>query len=239
VRLRIRFAKLGRVRWTSHRDVARMWERAFRRVVLPVAYSGGFAPRPRISFGFALPTGCESVAEYLDVDVAEPVEPGTVLLGRLSASLPVGVDATAIADLEAGAASLQQDVTSSSWAIELLGATRQEATELVTTVLAEDSLVLERERKGETVIDDVRPAIRALAVDATSPADGGDAVLLLTELATQPRGLRPSELAAVLGDAVVFGRIRRLHQWIERDGARREPLPLDATGAPHACERAS
>ena len=63
-RVRIRFAKLGKIRWTSHRDVARMWERAFRRVQLPVAYSAGFSPRPRVSFGLALPTGYESVAEY-------------------------------------------------------------------------------------------------------------------------------------------------------------------------------
>ncbi|MGH9152349.1 MAG: TIGR03936 family radical SAM-associated protein, partial [Acidimicrobiales bacterium] len=70
MRLRFRFSKLGKVRWTSHRDVARMWERAFRRVELRLAYTQGFSPRPRVSFGLALPTGAESVAEYLDVEVA-------------------------------------------------------------------------------------------------------------------------------------------------------------------------
>ncbi len=55
VRLRIRFAKMGRVRWTSHRDVARMWERALRRARLPMAYTEGFSPRPKLSFGLALP----------------------------------------------------------------------------------------------------------------------------------------------------------------------------------------
>src|SRR6059036_543842 len=62
MRVRVRFNKLGKVRWTSHRDVARMWERAFRRARLPVAYTGGFSPRPKVSFGLALPTGCESEA---------------------------------------------------------------------------------------------------------------------------------------------------------------------------------
>ena len=66
-RVRVRFAKLGKVRWTSHRDVARMWERALRRAGLPVAYSGGVSPHPLLSFGLALPTGCESTAEYLDI----------------------------------------------------------------------------------------------------------------------------------------------------------------------------
>lgn len=67
VRVRLRFSKVGKVRWTSHRDVARMWERALRRSGLPVAYSGGFSPHPLLSFGLALPTGCESTAEYVDV----------------------------------------------------------------------------------------------------------------------------------------------------------------------------
>ena len=66
-RLRFRFSKMGKVRFTSHRDVARMWERALRRSRLPVAYSQGFVPHPLVSFGLALPTGCESLGEYLDV----------------------------------------------------------------------------------------------------------------------------------------------------------------------------
>jgi hypothetical protein len=70
VKLRLRFSKLGKVRFTSHRDVARMWERALRRAGLRVAYTGGFSPRPKIAFGLALPTGSESVAEYLDLELA-------------------------------------------------------------------------------------------------------------------------------------------------------------------------
>ncbi|HVT77145.1 MAG TPA: TIGR03936 family radical SAM-associated protein, partial [Acidimicrobiales bacterium] len=66
MKLRIRYTKLGKVRWISHRDIARCVERAVRRAKLPVAYSEGFSPRPRIAFGLALPTGAESSAEYLD-----------------------------------------------------------------------------------------------------------------------------------------------------------------------------
>src|SRR5204862_7253907 len=75
VKLRIRFTKLGKVRFTSHRDIARMWERAFRRTGVALAYTAGFSPRPKISFGLALPTGHESVAEYLDVELAEDGPP--------------------------------------------------------------------------------------------------------------------------------------------------------------------
>ena len=76
VKLRLRYAKLGKVRFTSHRDTARIWERAMRRAGVPVATSAGFTPRPRLSFGLALPTGAESVAEYLDAEVLDDVDDG-------------------------------------------------------------------------------------------------------------------------------------------------------------------
>ena len=92
MRLRVRFQKLGKVRWTSHRDVARMWERACRRVQLPLAWTGGFSPRPKLSFGLALPTGAESVAEYLDLELApDAVVDVENLPARLSPALPAGV----------------------------------------------------------------------------------------------------------------------------------------------------
>ena len=69
MRVRLRFTKAGKVRFTSHRDVARMWERAVRRAGLPVSYSEGFSPRAKLHFGLALSTGHESIAEYLDVDL--------------------------------------------------------------------------------------------------------------------------------------------------------------------------
>jgi radical SAM-linked protein len=227
-RLRFRFAKLGKVRWTSHRDVARMWERALRRAGLPVAYSEGFSPRPRISFGLALPTGHESVAEYLDVDFGEPVEPLT-LPSRLSPALPVGIDVTAAAVVERGADSLQHEVTSSSWAVQL--DERDHPAARIDEVLAAPEVVVTRERKGRPVTDDIRPAIRSLVLEPGNT--------LLCELATQPRGVRPAELLSVLGIEFEDCHVRRTHQWIERDGARREPLSLDATDAPHAGVRAS
>src|SRR3954466_11109388 len=70
MKVRIRFSKLGKVRFTSHRDVARIWERALRRAAVPVAYTEGFSPHPKLSFGLALSTGHESLGEYLDVDIA-------------------------------------------------------------------------------------------------------------------------------------------------------------------------
>jgi radical SAM-linked protein len=254
MRVRVRFVKLGKVRWTSHRDVARMWERALRRVSLPVAYTEGFTPRPKVSFGLALPTGHESLAEYLDVEL-DPAGPDvgiSTLPARLSAALPEGVDVTAVGVIDAGTASLQETVTVSTWEVEAVGATPDEVETLVRRALAADALVITRERKGATVTDDVRPAIISAQVIGTPACvaegfvDHSPGATVVAELATHPRTLRPGELLAALslgspgGITLHEGHVRRTHQWIERDGARWEPLlPLGATDAPHAKARAS
>jgi radical SAM-linked protein len=234
MRARIRFAKTGKVRWTSHRDVARMWERALRRAHVPVAYTGGFSPRPRVSFGLALPTGYESVAEYLDVEIEGPGSTAD-LPAVLTGVLPEGVDVMAAAVLEDKVPSLQHDVTSCSWEVEVVGLTPEELGGRVEKTLGAGRLLVTRERKGREVTDDLRPAIISLGVLESSPSGS----LLGAELATQPRGVRPSELLTTLGSGVEAGLVRRTHQWIERGGARWEPLPPGATHAPHALERAS
>lgn len=235
-RYRVRFSKLGKVRFTSHRDVARMWERALRRATIPVAYTEGFSPHPKLSFGLALSTGHESLGEYLDIDLAEPVDVESIP-ARLDPCLPIGLDVQAAAEIESGTPSLQQVVTSCTWQIEVVGLGGAELAERVEECLRADSLVVTRERKGHKVTDDLRPAILSLELT--------DGVAVIAELATQPRGLRPSELVAVLAsrsdDALSEGHVCRLHQWMSTDGAREEPLPLPhrATLAPHAEARAS
>ncbi len=225
-----------------------MWERAFRRINLPLAYSNGFSPRPRVSFGLALSTGYESVAEYLDIELNDtPPEGGAPQLDLeglttgLSAALPEGVDVLAIAACQDRSQSLQEEVTVCTWRLAVApvepGALLPDVGLRVSRLLAADSLVITRTRKGRAVTEDIRPAIRAVRlVDVTS-----DGAWLECDLATQPRSLRPTELVAALGPDVEERFVRRLHQWIERDGARWEPLaaPLAATDAPHALERAS
>ena len=232
MKARVRFSKLGKIRWTSHRDLARMWERAFRRVELPLAYTQGFSPRPKVSFGLALPTGYESVAEYLDIelDPTRVVDLDVAKLSTdLSAALPAGVDVTAAAIIDDRAPSLQEEVTSSEWDVWIAAAgTCSRLRELVDVALAADSLVVTRERKGKSVEEDVRPGILSLTVVDVDGSDD-DVEHLRAELATQPRALRPSELLAAIDPSLVEVRVRRLSQWISRsDGARDEPLPLDA-----------
>jgi len=231
MKVRVRFTKVGRVRWTSHRDVARMWERALRRARIPVAYTAGFTPRPQLSFGLALPTGCASVAEYLDIALDEPVAPSE-LAPRVGPMLPEGVDVVAAAVLEPGTNSLQEDGSSGTWEIGVPGVGAAQLEVAIGRALAADALPIKRERKGRDVVDDLRPSVLAL-----SCAGDGDGVQLVAELGTRPRGVRPSELALALG--VELGLARRTCQWIERDGSRWEPLRVDPAGTAVIWERAS
>ena len=88
-RLRIRYAKRGRLRFTSHRDVARVFERALRRAEIPMAFSAGFSPHPKLSYAGAAPTGVASEAEYLEIGLAERRDPAEVR-AALDAALPPG-----------------------------------------------------------------------------------------------------------------------------------------------------
>jgi radical SAM-linked protein len=235
VKLRIRFTKTGKVRYTSHRDLARIWERGLRRAGVPMAYSEGFSPRPRISFGLALPTGYASDGEYLDLSVSTPIADPTALAAPLTDALPDGIDVQAVAHLAAGATSLQQAVAATTWHLELVGVTRRELQARVDALLDRDEIIVTRERKGRPVTDDLRPAVNRL--EATGAGERGEA--LEAELATGGRSVRPAELVAALHDGWRIGAARRLYQWIETDGVRHEPLSLAGAGGPHAEVRAS
>ena len=226
--VRLRYAKRGKVRWISHRDVARAFERAWRIERLPLAFTLGFSPRPKVSFGLALSTGYESEAEYLDLELAEPIELES-LPTRLTAALPIGLEVDAVVALEERAPALQEVVAAVTWQVEVTdddGAVIP--VELLTELVerANRAVVLEvtQVRKGRASVADVRPAIRRLEV-----LDG----TLEMELLTQPRGAKPSEVVAAIAGfsapamTLVVGRAVRTHQWIERDGARCEPLDAD------------
>jgi radical SAM-linked protein len=245
--VRIRFCKRGPVRFIGHRDVARNFERAFRIEELPLAFTLGFSPRPKVGFGLALSVGHESDAEYLDVELTH--DPGTEGPGGLdrfpeaiSAALPEGIDVTGATPIVDRAPSLQEAVTAVEYRIEVAHVARDasgvpstpeafaavEAT--VASVLAAPSLEITRTRKGREVAEDVRPAIRhmeLLEVDASTAT-------LQLELATQPRNARPGDVVAALntvagstGPVFAEWRVLRTHQWIERVGARLEPLEAD------------
>jgi radical SAM-linked protein len=246
-RIRVRYSKFGKIRFTSHRDVARIWERALRRAELPIAYTEGFSPRPKLSFGLALSTAYESYGEYLDVALRD--EGGTAdvdvdgLPARLAPALPEGIEVQAVVALPAGADSLQQAVTSCTWHIEVGRPGPSAVAAGLDRALGSAELVVSRVRKGRTVTDDVRPAILTAHVigPAVGTTPGTAGAVIEAELATQPRGLRPAELIAALDPGWDQARVIRINQWTQVGGARREVigLPSAATPPPHAKARAS
>src|SRR5436190_10415740 len=90
-RIRLRYARRGPLRFSSHRDFQRAFERALRRAGVPTAFSGGFTPHPRVSYAGAAPTGASSEAEYLELGLAQACDPEEVR-AALDASLPAGLD---------------------------------------------------------------------------------------------------------------------------------------------------
>ncbi len=218
-KIRVRFLKAGKIRFVSHRDVARLVERALRKVRLPVAYSEGFSPRPKISFGLALSVSHESDAEYFDVSLTRAVDVDA-LAPQLTEALPDGLTVTAVRALESGSASLQETITSCTWRVEVLGQSVESVQKAVTEVLAHSELLRQRVRKGKTSEVDVRPAITEIVVEGPT-ADG---VQLVVELSTEKVSLRPDELIVVLGEDYQLGRVHRTHQWMTVDGARCEPV---------------
>lgn len=252
-RVRFRFSKIGKVRFTSHRDVARLWERALRRAGLPVALTEGFNPRVKVHFGLALPTGYESWGEYVDVDFRATDMSAVSLPSlpeRLTPLLPEGLSVEAAALVDPSSPSLQQAVTSCQWSIEVVGLAPEAVRAEVDRLLAAETVMVTRQRKGQDVTDDIRSFIHAVQVVGPLPAERPHAGTVLdAELGTQPRGLRPSELLlAMAGDerrlvltgddllqAVADGQpsfeeglVCRTHQWIDGEGARHEPLAAPA-----------
>ena len=227
--VRLRYTKLGKIRWISHRDVARALERAFRIARLPLAFSEGFSPRPRVSFGLALSTGHESEAEYVDLVLAEAVDLDA-LPSRLNGGLPEGIDVVGAVALADRAPALQEAVTCVEWRVDVARADLTDVDptllrEEVDAALAKPALAATRNRKGREVVEDVRPVIRRITVCDGRSAAGRPTVVEM-EMSTQPRGAKPGEVLAAIGDFTDV-RARRTNQWIERDGARQEPLDAD------------
>lgn len=222
---RFRYTKLGKIRFTSHRDVGRMWERALRKVALAVAYTSGFSPRPRIAFGFALPTGAESLAEYVDIGLAlDQSHELSDIPGRLTPALPEGLEVTGGVILAAGSPALQAAVTSSTWELKLPEGTTSGLAERLAELLASPSFEIEVERKGTSVPADIRPGVLAAALN--------DAGVISCDLSA--KGTRPGDFLRALGVDPLEARILRTQQWIDHPGGRAEPLAPGAYFAPSA-----
>ena len=225
MKLRLRYSRHGKIRFISHRDTARLMERAFRVEKLPITYTEGFSPRPKLAFGLALTVAHESEAEYLDLDLVTPVELDG-LAERLTDALPDGLIVDAVVPLESRSLSLQQAIVCCGWRIEVIGSPIEDVTNAVAALLAAPTRELERERKGKTTVVDVRPAVISLEVCGETD----DGVQLYAVLANGDLTLRPSELVRLLdldlAASLREGRVCRTNQWTNADGERHEPIVI-------------
>ncbi|MDR1448601.1 MAG: TIGR03936 family radical SAM-associated protein [Propionibacteriaceae bacterium] len=168
-RLVLRYAKRGRARFASHRDFARAFERALRRAFLPMAYSSGFNPHPRISWANPAPTGAESEAEYVEIGLADRISPA-VAAAALNQVLPAGFAVLAAVPSPGGA--WTTPLTASEWEIGLGPVpTAALASALGRFLAAAEARVSRLTKNGERVFD-----ARAAVAAATLGAGPGEAI---------------------------------------------------------------
>jgi radical SAM-linked protein len=117
-RLRVVFSKGPQLRYITHLDLMRFWERALRRAGLPIAYSEGFSPHPQISLASPLPVGVTAVAELMDVFLSQRTEPIAFERG-LSLQLPPGLNLTSVDEVDLGLPSMQSQMLAAEFRVEL------------------------------------------------------------------------------------------------------------------------
>jgi radical SAM-linked protein len=170
-RIRIRYAKRGPLRFTSHRDFARAFERAVRRAGVPIAYSQGFSPHPKISYASAAPTGTASEAEYLEIGLQAEVDPAGVRVA-LDAALSPGLDVLDAVIAEPGS-SLADRIDASAWRVELPDVPHDRLAEAVAAFIAAEEVLVERLTKQGMRRFDARAAVFSIkAAESDEPPDG-------------------------------------------------------------------
>ena len=199
-KLRVRYAKRGRARFTSSRDFGRAFERALRRAGVPMAYSSGYSPHPRISYANASPTGAASEAEYLEIGLSRACEPDQVR-AALDAALPPGLDIVEVVAAPTGA--LADLLTASRWRVDVVGVAPAVLDAAVQAVLAEESVVVQRMTKSGLRAFDVRQAVVSVArtTEAGDSATTASQHLELLTLHQEPL-VRPDDVLTAMAQLV-------------------------------------
>lgn len=208
MRIRITFTKQGALRYTGHLDLHKVWERAARRAELPLAYSQGFHPQPKMNMAAALPLGFSSRCEVMDMRLEQDI-PLENLPARLNTTLPSGLQVVEVEQVDERAPALQTQVVSAEYEITLTESVDgSELEQKVNSVM--ESKSIPRERRGKMY--DLRPLIEELTLTpAPLSLEGrGDGVRVIMKLAAREGATgRPEEVLDVLGIAFEGTRIER------------------------------
>ena len=229
-RYRVRFAKRGRVRYLGHLDLMRALLRALRRARVPLVYSQGFNPKPRVQFGPALPMGIESLGEYFDFDVSRRLDPEAVT-DRLSRSLPQGLEISAVREVRADGPSLGEAIRAARYRVA--GDPGQDAGEAIAAFRRREVFTIDRQKKNKRT--EVRIDPNDVQIDAVEA--GG---FLLTLPMGGPSAVASAEevLGLVFGPGASALRIVREDLLAERDGHWVSPLLTPGAGVGSALRTA-
>lgn len=191
-KLRIRYAKRGRLRFSSTRDFSRALERALRRADVPMAFSAGFHPHPLISYANGAPTGTASEAEYFEIRVTERVDTEAVR-AALDEALPEGIDVLEVVEAAPGA--LADRLEASEWHLVVRDADPQEVEDAVAGYLASPVAETTRTFKTGPKTFDTRAAVLSMQVEGVD--DEGCAILRMVVRHTTP-SVRPDDILTAL-----------------------------------------
>jgi len=203
MRIQITFSKQGALRYTGHLDLHKLWERAARRAELPLAYSQGFHPQPKMNIAAALPLGFSSRCEVLDMKLERDI-PLDGLSDTLQATLPSGIRVLSITQVDDRAPALQTQVVSAEYEVRLTEPVDgSEMKRKVDSVMESESII--RTRRGKEY--DLRPLIESLT-SVSSPEGRGEKIIMKLSAKDGATG-RPEEVLDVLGIAFEGTRIER------------------------------
>lgn len=194
-RLRLRYAKRGRLRFSSHRDFQRALERAVRRAQVPIAFSQGFSPHPRISYSNSAPTGTASEAEYVELAVTAMCDPVKVQ-AALDEALPPGLDVVDV--VVATTPDFPARLEASVWRIELADVSLTQAQEAVTRFMAQELVEVQRLMKSGMRVFDARGAVLHLTAEA---GEALDCAILMAVVRHATPSVRPDDVLAAMRQA--------------------------------------
>jgi radical SAM-linked protein len=243
-RLRLRWAKRGRLRFSSHRDFQRALERALRRAEVPVALSQGYSPRPRISYAGSVATGAASEAEYAEIAVTARCDPDLVR-SALDRALPPGLDVVDV--VEARTAAFADRLVASDWLVLLPGVDAASATRAAAAFLAADEVLVQRMTKDGVRTFDARGAVLALRAErgdeiAGGRGGGGPCAILRMVVRHGSPSVRPDDVLAGLRQVAALEppvppEVTRLAQGpLEGSGTVGDPLAPDREAASAAVD---
>jgi radical SAM-linked protein len=193
---RLAYSKEGLIKFISHLDLIRLWQRAFRRAGLSVKVSQGFSPHPLISFGPPLPVGVAGRRELLDVTLTDGIDPARLQEG-LQSALPEGIRVNEVRIIRSGGHSLCTVIDRATYEVELSGSYEDEAREKVAAAQKAASIVIRKKTgKGER-FRDIKPLIAELKVEK---GEGGKVLMRFTTAVGERGNLNPHDLLGAVLD---------------------------------------